>query len=50
MTVIVDNRSTGEVEGEWGLCIYIEYKGRNILLDSGGSELFFDNCKKLGKK
>ena len=50
MTVIVDNRSIGDVEGEWGLCIYIEYKGRNILLDSGGSELFFYNCKKLGKK
>ncbi len=39
----------GELKGEWGLSIYIEYNGKNILLDTGGSALFAENAKKLGK-
>ena len=45
-TVIVDN--IGNIyPGEWGLCIYIENNGKNILLDAGSSNLFIDNAKKL---
>lgn len=43
-TVIVDN--IGNIcPGEWGLCIYIENNGKNILLDAGSSNLFIDNAK-----
>ncbi len=48
-TVIVDN--IGNIyPGEWGLCIYIENNGKNILLDAGSSNLFIDNAKKLIRK
>jgi 7,8-dihydropterin-6-yl-methyl-4-(beta-D-ribofuranosyl)aminobenzene 5'-phosphate synthase len=46
--VVVDNRKNGDIQGEWGLCIYIEYGDQKILLDVGASELFVENAKKLG--
>lgn len=49
-TVLVDNISKEELCGEWGLSIYIEYDGRNILLDTGASDRFIQNGEKLGKK
>ena len=39
-TVVVDNRGNGILSGEWGLCIYIEYGEKHILLDTGASDLF----------
>ncbi|MDO4977647.1 MAG: MBL fold metallo-hydrolase [Eubacteriales bacterium] len=48
MTVIVDNIPSKELEGEWGLSILIEYKGKKILADVGASELFAENLKGLG--
>lgn len=48
-TVLTDNIANGELKGEWGLSIYIEYNGKNILLDIGASDLFAKNAKKLGK-
>ena len=36
-TVVVDNIGNDELKGEWGLCIYIEYKNEKILLDAGAS-------------
>ena len=47
-TVLVDNISNGDIKGEWGLCIHIEYNGKEILLDAGASGLFTENAKKLG--
>lgn len=47
-TVIVDNIENDGIKGEWGLCIYIEYNGKNILLDTGASGLFAENADKLG--
>lgn len=47
-TVLVDNIAKENINGEWGLCIYIEYGGKNILLDTGSSGLFLENAKKLG--
>lgn len=47
-TVVIDNIGNNDINGEWGLCIYIEYKDNNILLDTGASNLFVDNCKRLG--
>lgn len=49
-TVLVDNISKGELCGEWGLSIYIEYQGKSILLDTGASDLFLKNAQKLGKR
>lgn len=48
-TVLVDNIASDELRGEWGLSIYIEYEGRNILLDTGASDLFLKNAANLGK-
>ena len=46
-TVIVDNIGNDTLKGEWGLCIYIEYKNKKILLDAGASGLFLENAKKM---
>lgn len=48
-TVLVDNISQGELSGEWGLSIYIEYGETTVLLDTGSSGLFLKNAAKLGK-
>lgn len=48
-TVLADNIAGGELRGEWGLSIYIEYEGQNILLDTGASDLFLKNAAGLGK-
>lgn len=46
-TVLVDNIKNGDILGEWGLSIYIEYGEKRILLDTGASNLFIDNARKL---
>ena len=46
-TIVVDNIPSGGLKGEWGLCIYIEYEGRKLLLDAGNSDLFAENLKKM---
>lgn len=48
LTVIIDNVSNGDMKGEWGLSILVEHRGKKILADAGGSELFAENLKKLG--
>lgn len=47
-TVLVDNIGVENIDGEWGLSIFIEYNGQNILLDAGASPLFAENARKLG--
>lgn len=47
-TVLVDNIADNGLCGEWGLCIYIEYNGQKILLDTGASDLFLKNAEKIG--
>ncbi len=47
-TVIVDNNASGELKGEWGLSVFIEYGEKKILLDVGASNLFLKNAEKLG--
>lgn len=46
-TVVVDNIGNDLIKGEWGLCIYIEYGGKKVLLDTGSSGLFMENAEKL---
>ena len=48
LTVIVDNIPQGDMKGEWGLSIMVEYKDKQILVDTGASDLFAENMKKLG--
>ena len=44
--VLMDNISSGELAGEWGLSILIEYEGKKILLDTGASGAFAENAEK----
>lgn len=48
ITVLSDNTACGELLGEWGLSLYIEYEGHRYLLDTGASGLFAQNARKLG--
>lgn len=48
ITIIVDNKSCNDIQGEWGLSVLAEYAGKKILLDAGASNLFLENMKKLG--
>ena len=47
-TVLVDNLEHNGLKGEWGLSIYIEYRDKKILLDTGASGLFAENAQKTG--
>ena len=46
--VLVENTPGEELPGEHGLCLYIEYRGRKYLIDSGASDLFAQNADKMG--
>jgi len=46
--VLTDNIGSGDLKGEWGLSLYIEYEGKRILLDTGASDAFIANARKLG--
>lgn len=47
VTIIVDNIEHEGIPGEWGFCAYIEQNGKKLLLDTGASNLFAENAKKL---
>lgn len=47
-TVLIDNIGCGELTGEWGLSIHIEYEGKKFLLDTGASDRFLENAQRLG--
>ncbi len=46
--VLIDNIAKNPLKSEWGLCIHIETKDKNILLDTGASGKFLENAKKMG--
>ncbi len=46
--VLIDNIAQSPLKSEWGLCVHIEHKGKNILLDTGETGKFLENAKKLG--
>jgi len=48
ITVIVDNIDMDGIQGEWGLCMLVEYEEKKILVDTGASNLFAQNLRKLG--
>lgn len=45
---IRDANGTTALKREWGLCVYTEYNGKYILLDTGASSLFAKNAAILG--
>ncbi len=47
-TILIDNIAEAPLCGEWGLAVYIEYKGRKILLDAGSSGSIVKNAERLG--
>lgn len=46
--VLIDNLTNSELFCEWGLSFYIEENEKKILLDTGNSEKFAENAKKMG--
>lgn len=48
VTALTENRSSGDLCGEHGLSVYIEYQGKKYLLDTGSTGLFLENARKLG--
>ena len=47
ITVVVDNKESDGMQGEWGLSVLVRYAGKNILLDAGSSKLFLENMTQL---
>ncbi|NLL80404.1 MAG: MBL fold metallo-hydrolase [Clostridiales bacterium] len=47
-TILIDNITKDDLISEWGLAVYIEYKGHKFLLDTGASGKFAKNAKGLG--
>ena len=48
MVVLVENTSNCRLQAEHGLSVYIEYKGKKYLLDTGATALFAQNAKEMG--
>ena len=49
ITALVENTSIDEsIKSEHGLSLYIETEDKKILFDTGQTDLFFENAKKLG--
>lgn len=46
--VLVENNDGKDICGEHGLCLYVEYKNKKYLIDSGSSDLFYTNALKMG--
>ena len=46
--VLVENTEGEGLCGEHGLCLLVEYRGKNYLIDSGASDLFAQNAEKMG--
>lgn len=46
--ILIDNIAAGDFTGEWGLAVWIEYRGRRILLDTGTTGAFAENARKMG--
>ena len=47
-TILIDNIADNGFISEWGFCVWIEYRGKNYLLDTGSSDKYLSNAQKLG--
>ncbi len=48
IVVLVENTENGDIFAEHGLCLYVEYRNKRYLIDSGASGLFAENAGKTG--
>lgn len=48
LTVLIENKAEENLLGEHGLCVHVEFNGKQYLLDSGASDRFLHNAWKLG--
>lgn len=48
ITVLIENTTKSSLVCEHGLSLFIEYKGKKLLLDAGSTESFYSNAKRLG--
>lgn len=48
IVAVIENKGDGSLAVEHGLAVYIEYRGKKYLLDSGSSDKFLKNAEKLG--
>lgn len=48
LTALIENKVTGNLIGEHGLAVHIEYNGKQYLLDTGASNKFLNNSNHLG--
>ena len=46
--VLIENNAGEGLCAEHGLCLYVEYKNKKYLIDSGASDLFAMNASKMG--
>lgn len=46
--VLIENTEGPGLCGEHGLCLYIEYRDKKYLIDSGASSSFIENADKMG--
>lgn len=46
--VLIENNGSEGLCAEHGLCLYVEYKNKKYLIDSGASEQFATNADKMG--
>lgn len=46
--ILIDNIAPEGFIGEWGLAVWIEHRGKNILLDTGTTGAFAENARKMG--
>ncbi len=48
LTVLTENMAGGDFYAEHGLSYLIEHEGRKVLFDTGHSDIFIKNAKKMG--
>ncbi|MGI6498861.1 MAG: MBL fold metallo-hydrolase [Oscillospiraceae bacterium] len=46
-TILIDNQTRSSLAAEWGLAVWIEYKGHVLLLDTGETGAFIENADKM---
>lgn len=48
ITSVIENKAPEGLTCEWGLCVHIEFDGKQYLLDTGSSDKYLKNIEPLG--
>lgn len=48
ITSVIENKAPEGLICEWGLCVHIEFEGKQYLLDTGSSDKYLKNVNQLG--